>query len=335
MKKVLVSIVILFVSLALFAEASEDVQDQQACEYARKVKKIRVWKEYLKTYPDGACQFEARMNIDNAVRRKNLKNIKHGNLQWSEKVKFKANYDSAIKACQSLNKNGEYGWHLPTIEELRTLITNCPQNENGGECVIDEEECRGCEYKKEHSVFSDSGFFWSSTLYKPGKINAWSVNFDNGGITFLGRSGEHNFRCVKGGENYTGSVDDEGDEGEFEEDLDNSGKNKEREIVIINNGQTRYYRPHKGAGTALLVIGLIADLGVSDALIFVGVDNNTTTLLTAGIVTWIIALPVWITGAALLAKKRPLPNQNQKIELSNISVTPTKDGMFASAGFSF
>ena len=345
MKKVFVFVAVLLAALIVVAETSGDVQDQQACEYARKTRKIRIWKEYLKTYPNGACQFEARMKINNAARKKakkqkKLENIEHGNLQWSQKVKFKADYDSAIKICQSLNKNGEEGWHLPTIEELRTLIINCPQNESGGQCVVDKDDCDGCGYKKEHSVFSDREFFWSSTPHKYVESNAWSVNFDNGGITFIGRSGEHNFRCVKdknlsGGENYSTTIDDEEDDNEFDEEEDNSEKNKERRIVIINNEQTRYYRPYKGAGTALLVIGLLGDLLVADTLIICGAVYDSNKALYAGIATGIISLPMWITGAALLSKKRPVPDQNQKIELSNLSVAPTKGGVFTSVGFRF
>ena len=345
MKKVFVFAAVLLAAVALFAETSGDVQDQQACEYARRSKKIRIWKEYLNAYPDGMCQFEARMKIDRAARKKakkqkKLENIEHGNLQWSQKVKFKADYDSAIKICQSLNKNGEEGWHLPTIEELRTLIINCPQNESGGECVVDSNDCNGCGLKQEHSVFSDREFFWSSTPHKSSESNAWSINFDNGGITFIGRAGEHNFRCVRdknlsGGESYTASIDDEEDDSEFDEEEDDSEKNKERRVVIINNEQTRYYRPYKGAGTALLVIGLVAELVVADTLIIVGAAGDSGGLVIAGIATGVVALPMWITGAALLSKKRPVPNQNQKIELSNLSVAPTKGGVFTSVGFRF
>lgn len=40
-------------------------------------------------------------------------------------------------------------------------------------------------------------------------------------------------------------------------------------------------------------------------------------------------------GIIFTATKRPVPNQNQKIEVSSLSVSPTKGGMFTSVGFRF
>lgn len=72
---------------------------------------------------------------------------------------------------------------------------------------------------------------------------------------------------------------------------------------------------------------------VADTLIIVGAASDSSGLVIAGVATGVIGLPMWITGAALLAKKRPVPDQ--KIELSNLSVSPTKGGMFTSVGFRF
>ena len=188
MKKVFVFVAVLLAAVSVFAENSGDVQDQQACEYAKRAESLEVWQKYLEKFPDGICSFEAENEIANL-------------------------------------KNG---------------------------------------VRKQKSEKSDNP-----------------------------------------------------------------------SVVVINNEPVRYYRPYKGSGTALLVIGLLAELVVADALIIGGVANDSDGLIIAGIVTGIAALPIWISGAALLAQKRPVPNQNQKIELSNLSVSPTKGGMFTSVGFRF
>jgi len=188
MKKFFVFVAALFAAASVFAETSGDVQDQQACEYARRAESVEVWQKYLERFPNGICIFEAENEI---------------------------------------------------------------------------------------------------------------ANLENG------------VRKQKSKESVSPSV------------------------VVINNEPVQYYRPHKAPGTALLVIGLLAELVVADALIIGGVANDSDGLIVAGIVTGIAALPIWISGAALLAQKRPVPNQNQKIELSSFSVSPAKGGMFTSVGFRF
>lgn len=188
MKKFFVFVTVLFAAVSVFAETSEDVRDQQACEYARRAESMEVWQNYLEKFPNGICSFEAENEIANL-------------------------------------KNG---------------------------------------VRKQKSEKSDNP-----------------------------------------------------------------------SVVVINNEPVRYYRPYKGSGTALLVIGLLADLVVADTLIILGVTNDSDKALAAGIVTGIVALPIWITGASLVAQKRPVPNQNQKIELSSLSLSPTKGGMFTSVGFRF
>ena len=55
MKKIFVCFALIFVSLMLFADDS----DEMACKFARKVGTVDVWKNYLDTFPRGKCAFEA------------------------------------------------------------------------------------------------------------------------------------------------------------------------------------------------------------------------------------------------------------------------------------
>jgi len=72
MKKFFVFVAVLFAAVSVFAENSGDVQDQQACEYARRVESLEVWQNYLEKFPNGICSFEAEneiANLKNGVRK--------------------------------------------------------------------------------------------------------------------------------------------------------------------------------------------------------------------------------------------------------------------------
>ena len=128
---------------------------------------------------------------------------------------------------------------------------------------------------------------------------------------------------------------------EAENEIENlkNGKTKQEPekntVVVVNQEPVEYYRPHKGGGTALLVTGLLMDLVVSDALFIVGVNRGSSTMVGAGILTGVGGLAMWISGAVLLSEKKPVPHQQQKVEVSQASIFPTKGGMFASVGFKF
>ena len=84
------------------------------------------------------------------------------------------------------------------------------------------------------------------------------------------------------------------------ENLKNGGSKRnspESSVVVINNEPVRYYKPYKASGTALLVIGLLADLVVADGLIIGGVANGSVGMFVAGIGVGIVGFPMWISGA--------------------------------------
>lgn len=208
MKKFFVFVAVLFAAVSVFAETSGDVQDQQACEYARRAESLEVWQKYLEKFPNGICIFEAENEIVNL-------------------------------------KNGT---------------------------------------EKQKSIEPDS-----------------------------------------------------------------------QSIVEENTEQVRYYRPYKGFGITLLILGGTALTEVMPIMIYCMKQHDDYTYTNyygrertdedeykqykkfrdAAISMGVIGGTFILGGIIFTATKRPVPNQNQKIEVSSLSLSPTKGGMFTSVGFRF
>ena len=143
---------------------------------------------------------------------------KHDGLNWSDISSRKKDGVYANTYCEDL------GGHLPTINELRTLIQNCPATETGDECAVTDsclslecrnEPCGGCLYdgSEKYSVFGDTDWLWSSSIVDGYEDDAWGVDFYNGGISIADRnSGIGKYvRCVSGGGADTEDTGDTGD----------------------------------------------------------------------------------------------------------------------------
>ena len=90
---------------------------------------------------------------------------------------FLLSFTQAENYCDNLKEGGYADWHLPTIDELRTLVINCPGLETDGACKIresclffplcyEEKNCL-CQGESDDSVFSkfgcEKGAYWSSS----------------------------------------------------------------------------------------------------------------------------------------------------------------------------
>lgn len=107
-----------------------------------------------------------------------------GNI-WSSRSteKFTLKNDKAQQHCEDLEEGGypKGSWKLPTIDELRTLISDCPKAEYEGECQVsdpgclsagtdcyDPEKCNNqnictASYDGSHSKLGDNQNLWSSS----------------------------------------------------------------------------------------------------------------------------------------------------------------------------
>ena len=130
--------------------------------------------------------------------------------------KYDPHWDEAVSYCDNLSLDGYDDWSLPTVNDLRTLIINCPGTETGGECKIGEGDglscnssdwtsaCGGCGADNGTGIHNKFGrittgdlVFWSSSIVSGSGTMAWVVNLSSAKI-YNERTNWHSFvRCVR------------------------------------------------------------------------------------------------------------------------------------------
>lgn len=123
-------------------------------------------------------------------------------------------WESAKQYCTALSSNGG-GWHLPTIDELRSLVRGCPATETGGSCNIGEDDCldiscwdgtcvecpddgpgtAGCYWPSEMS--GECSWFWSSSELKTSPGYAWFIVYVVGHVGYDGFEENKSVICVR------------------------------------------------------------------------------------------------------------------------------------------
>ena len=126
-------------------------------------------------------------------------------------------WDEALAYCSDLEEGGYTDWHLPNIDELRSLIQNCPDSELGGACKASEEngcldkdecysmgDCFSCSSDKEktgkYSKLNDAFeyWFWSSSTRTDYTDAAWVVEFYAAYIFYAKKTHDYMYvRCVR------------------------------------------------------------------------------------------------------------------------------------------
>lgn len=134
-------------------------------------------------------------------------------LQWSERSAKEMSWNEAANYCEELSEGGYYNWRLPSIDELRTIIKNCPATETDGKCKLSvkkgclscRQNCGGCGLEKSNGGYysklgDEEVKLWSSSrIHK----DYYFVDFGSGEIStdpFRNDSGDEipNYvRCVR------------------------------------------------------------------------------------------------------------------------------------------
>ena len=122
------------------AEEAKISMDKISCSQAEKESTIEGWEKYLKNYPKGECSFDAKVEIQKLETDKTIKAERRmkGELDWSKKSVDQMNWKEAVNYCQNLTEDNHNDWRLPNIDELRTLIQNHSGTQTGGTCKISE-----------------------------------------------------------------------------------------------------------------------------------------------------------------------------------------------------
>lgn len=167
-------------------------RDSHTCESAKQENSLEAWEDYLGKFPRGICVSEAKSRIK-VLKQEEEKRLKEEEelrqscdadpvnfpcvdittkYMWSKlDLKIKT-YKEAVIYCRSKNEGGFSKWHLPTLNEMRTIATNDGQ-----------------------SKFSDVDSFWTSTTC--GGDNAYIFNFSEGKEEKAEKDAGHYVRCVR------------------------------------------------------------------------------------------------------------------------------------------
>ncbi|MBP5405951.1 DUF1566 domain-containing protein [bacterium] len=138
-------------------------------------------------------------------------------LIWSPVTSFWMIHSQALEYCERMSWGGYNKWRLPTIDELRTLIINCPGTETGGACKVSEKD--GHLSKQDglpetdcscldsgslnYSKLGDDSTLWSSSTLSPSSTvadnenYAWYVGFEYASLWFSRKDGGFEVRCVR------------------------------------------------------------------------------------------------------------------------------------------
>ncbi len=138
-------------------------------------------------------------------------------LQWQRVApEERMPLDVAATYCEE-NQAGlpGLGWHVPSIDELRTLIVGCPASESGGACGVTEEcldltgcwsaDCWSCAIGegpadgcyRDADLAGDCGATWSIDPVGDQGGRAWFVNFQKGGVHHDLVTNASIVRCVR------------------------------------------------------------------------------------------------------------------------------------------
>jgi hypothetical protein len=110
--------------------------------------------------------------------------------KWFSPTKKKVTWKKAKQVCR------DNGGRLPTIEELKEVVTDCRGIINESNKNIVNSSYQAC-YKRKGFT---SNYYWSSTTDASNSSNAWSVHFYNGFDGWDDKGFEIYVRCVRGGQ---------------------------------------------------------------------------------------------------------------------------------------
>ena len=115
---------------------------------------------------------------------------KETGLVWERSVSApSSNWYNAVLTCLNLEVGGRKGWHLPTIEQLASLVDT---------------SVAGSPKLPAGHPFTGflSSYYWSATIDAFVIQYAWGVSFYNGLVSRSDKTNVFSVWCVRGGQSY-------------------------------------------------------------------------------------------------------------------------------------
>lgn len=122
------------------------------------------------------------------------------NTLWSPVSEKRLTFKEADVYCSSLKSGGYSDWHLPAVDDLRTLVQRCPNLEPDGACRLSEEggcllarkclnknTCK-CSSSGKYSKLNDAVTLWSASVNSSDSKEAYFIDFGSGkiGVQYIG-----------------------------------------------------------------------------------------------------------------------------------------------------
>jgi hypothetical protein len=106
----------------------------------------------------------------------------------------KSIWADALQSCLGSNKGNRGGWHLPLVQELRSLVDPT----GSGPTLPSGHPFIGVQW----SISDAHSFvYWTANTIAENQTQAWSVGFSFGGfMAFAPKSETHFAWCVRGGQ---------------------------------------------------------------------------------------------------------------------------------------
>ena len=208
--------------------------DEIACKAAREANTKASWEAYLQRFPNGSCKRVAGKIIDAIENHPDLiekygsgyrsggwwvkENVVIGvsSGRWWQRWPPKKEIDwySAKRYCNNLSLAGHSDWKLPSISQLKTVVSGCSKIVN---CKVTDscrskscdngDPCNGCDYNKGPGKggWYLSGVFatmkdpngWSSSLVEDTESDVWVVSFTDGSVYDYNTNYSRSVRCVR------------------------------------------------------------------------------------------------------------------------------------------
>ena len=116
----------------------------------------------------------------------------------------------AQQRCDALSLDGVSDYRLPTLGELRSLVTDCSATRTGGPCGVTDQcltsscadlSCKGCDTlvcALPDALDGPCDVTWSSSTVQGASNKVWAIDFGTGQIGSLDATSAAIARCVSG-----------------------------------------------------------------------------------------------------------------------------------------